>query len=135
MEGFISFRRRVRQPNRQRKSQFRHGQRAAVMRAITGASILLGLPVRASSQARAAELVGSNIRYVEAAVWVLQAEHPALLADVLAGRKSLLEVAAKVRGRANLIKAYRRATLGDPAAFGSTVGADRVFDETIVPAL
>ncbi len=71
MEGSISLRRCVRQPGRTRRSQFRNGQRGAVMRAVAGASILLGLPVKASSRARAAELVGSSIRYVEAAVWVL----------------------------------------------------------------
>jgi hypothetical protein len=135
MEGSIWFRRRVRQPNQRYKPQFRHGQRAAVTRALTGGKILLGQSVRAPSLARAAELVGSNIHYVEAAVWVLQAEDPALLADVLAGRKPLLDAAAKARGRAELITAYRRATLDDRAAFGSAVGVSHVFDEAIVPSL
>ena len=134
MEGSIWLRRRVRQPNRPHGSQFRDGQRAAVMRAVTGASILLGLPIQVPSQARAAELVGSSRRYVEAAVWVLQAEDPALLADILAGRKTLLKAAAKVRRRANLIVAYRKATPDDLEKFGSTVGVDKVFDETIVPS-
>ena len=88
MEGSIWLRRRVRQPTRKPKSQFRHGQRVAVMRALTGASILLGLPVKRSSQARAAEIVGSNLHYIEAAITVLKAEDPALLADVLAGRRA-----------------------------------------------
>ena len=135
MEGSVWSRRRLRQSNRQHKSQFQRGQRAAVMRAMTGASILLGLPVKPSSRARAAELVGSNLHYVEAAVRVLQAEDPLLLADVLAGRKSLPDAAAKVRGRADLITAYRRATLEDRAALGSTVGVSHVFDEAIAPSL
>jgi hypothetical protein len=133
MDTFIWSSRSVRQPKH--NSRLRNGQRAAVVRALTGASILLGLPVKVSSQARAAELVGSNIHYVEAAVWVLQAEDSTLLADVLAGRKPLLETAAKVRRRANLIAAYRKATLNDREKFGSTVGVGKIWDEAIAPSL
>ena len=105
------------------------------MRAVTGASILLGLAVKASSQKSAAEMVGSSRRYVEAAVWVLQAEDPQLLANVLAGREPLLSAAVKVRRRANLIVAYRKANSEDRAAAGPTIGVDHVFDEMIVPSL
>lgn len=135
MHGHIWPRRRVSQLNRRHKPQFRNDQRAAVARAITGASILLGIPVKTSSQARAAQLVGSSIRYVQAACLVLQVEDPALLADVLAGRQPLLDVAAKICGRANLINAYRRAAPNDRAAFGSTVGANSVWNDVIIPSL
>jgi hypothetical protein len=91
---------------------------------VTRASILLGLPVKVSNQVRAAELVGSSRRYVEAAVWILQAEDPALLADVLAGRKALLERAANLRQRADLITAFRRATLHDRQKSGATIGVE-----------
>jgi hypothetical protein len=134
MEGSISFRRRVRQPAR-RKSQFRNGERRAVKRALTGARIRLGLPIEASSLTSAAQQVGSTASYVEAAIRVLQAEDPVLLDDVLAGRQHLPAAAGKIRRRAELIAAYRRATLVDRAALGSTVGVDHVFDETIVPSL
>src|SRR5215469_6142815 len=108
MEGSIWLRRHVRQPTRKIKSQFRHGQRVAVVRALTGASLLLGLPIKLTSRARTAEIVGSNLHYIEAAITVLKAEDPGLLADVLAGREPLLAAAAKVRHRADLIAAYRK---------------------------
>jgi hypothetical protein len=129
MHGHISFRRS------KHKSQFRNGHRAAVLRAVTSASILLGRPIKASSQARAAELCGANVQYVEAAVWLLQAEDSALIADVLAGRISLLKAAAKVRRRSRLIAAYQDATADDRAAFGEVVGAASVWDEVIAPKL
>jgi hypothetical protein len=72
---------------------------------------------------------------VEAAVWVLQAEDPALLKDVLSGRKPLLAAAAEVRQRANLIVAYRKANPEDRAAAGPIIGVANVFDEMIVPSL
>jgi len=115
--------------------RFRHRQSRPVLRAMTGASILLGLPIKTSSQKSAAELVGSNCRYVEAAVCVLRAEAPQLLADVYAGREPLLSAAAKVRRRANLIIAYREASSEDRAAAGAIIGVDNVFDEMIAPAL
>jgi hypothetical protein len=102
---------------------------------LTGASLLLGRPIKLTSRARTAELVGSNVHYIEAAITVLKTEDPALIADVLAGHQSLLAAAAKVRQRADLIAAYRKATLHDRKVFGSTVGVDKMFDETIVPSL
>jgi hypothetical protein len=135
MHGRVWPSRPVRQVKSRRNAQFRRGQRRAVLRALTGARILLGLPIEASSQAGVAELVGSNIRYVEAGIAVLQAEDPALVTDVLAGRKRLLDAAAKVRRRADLIAAYRRATLEDRAAVGPTIGVEQVFDEMIAPSL
>jgi len=135
MEGSIWLRRPVRQPRRKPKSQFRNGERRAVKRALTGAGIRLGQPVQASSLVNAAQHVGSTAPYVEADVWVLQAEDPALLDDVLSGREPLVSAAAKVRRRANLIVAYRKANSEDRAAAGPTIGVDNVFDEMIVPSL
>jgi hypothetical protein len=60
MEGSIWFRRPARQPRRKAKSQFHNGERRAVKRALTGARIRLGLPVRASSLVSAARQVGST---------------------------------------------------------------------------
>jgi hypothetical protein len=117
------------------KSQVQQSHRSAVARAMTGARLLLGMPVQPSSPTCAAELVGSSFQYVEAAKWLLEAQDQALLTDVLAGHKPLLEAGAQARVRADLIGAYRRATLADRAAFGSIVGIDDVFDSCIVPSL
>jgi hypothetical protein len=97
--------------------------------------IRLGLPVWAPSLKTAAQQVGSTAPYVEAAVWILQTEDSALLDDVLSGRKSLLAAAAEARRRADLVAAYRRASLQDKAVAGPTIGVNNVWDEMIAPAL
>ena len=136
MDARIWLQPRVRQSLRRKpRSRFHNGQRQAVRRALTGARIRLGLPVQASSLASAAQLVGSSKQYVEAATWLLQAEDPALLDDVLAGRKPLLAAAAEAHRRADLIAAFRKASAHDKAISGSTLGVNNVWDEMIVPSL
>jgi hypothetical protein len=66
---------------------------------------------------------------------VLKAEDPALLHDVLSGRKSLRAAAAEVRKRATLIAAYLKSSHTDHGTAGFTIGVDEVFDEMIVPSL
>ena len=124
MDARIWLQPRVRQSLRRKpRSRFHNGQRQAVRRALTGARIRLGLPVQASSLASAAQLVGSSKQYVEAATWLLQAEDPALLDDVLAGRKPLLAAAAEAHRRADLIAAFRKASAHDKAVFPTSTGA------------
>ena len=86
-----------------------NGHGTAALRALTGARILLGLSIEAGSQANAAAIVGSNVRYVVAACLVLQSEDTSLLSDVLAGRMPLLAAAGSLQAR-ELISAYRAAT-------------------------
>jgi hypothetical protein len=93
------------------------------------------LPVQASSLANAAQQVGSTAHYVEAMTWVLKAEDPALLDDVLAGRKSLLAAAAEARRRGDLIAAFRKASSHDKAISGSTLGVNNVWDDMIAPSI
>jgi hypothetical protein len=135
MEGSIWYRRPVRQSTRsRRKPQFRNGGRVAVTRAVAAASISLGIQLK-MNQARATAFVGASAHYVKAARLVVQSGDKALLTDVLTGRRSLLKAATEVRGRVDLINAYRRATPDDKAAFGSAVGVDHIFDEAINPSL
>jgi hypothetical protein len=116
--------------------RFRHRRRPdAALRAITGAKLLLGAPVRPKTQAEAAELVGSNRPYIAAAAMLLEAEVPALIEDVLLGEVSLLGAAASIRKKARLVKAYREANRSDRRALGKAVGIDAVFDEIIAPLL
>jgi hypothetical protein len=103
--------------------------------ALTGAKLLLDIPLQAKTQAQAAELVGSHQPYIAAAVALLEAEVPALVESVLRGDVSLLEAAGSVRGRARLVRAYRRATPADRKALGAVIGVNHVFDETIAPSL
>jgi hypothetical protein len=137
MQGSIWSGLRVRQSTKRHKRnpQFRHGERKALLQAITGGSLLLRLPVCPTNRVRAAEMVGSNAPYLNAAVVVLKAEDPALLHDVLSGRKSLRAAAAEVRKRATLIAAYLKSSHTDHGTAGFTIGVDEVFDEMIVPSL
>jgi hypothetical protein len=123
---------RVRQSPRKRKSQKnRYGERLAVLRAYTGARLLND--DRAYSLADAAERVGSSASYVRAALTILKSEDWDLYIDTLWGREPLLASAAKVRRRADLLTAYRKASRQDHGAAGSTIGVDAVFDEMIAP--
>ena len=124
--------RKLRQsPNR----QFRNGERAAVQRALAAAYIRLGIPISASSSQSAAEMCGSNRRYVDAAITLLQAEDDHALELVLRGSWSLLETAARLKTRADLITAIRKSTPSDQAVVGRTVGVDVIWDNMIVPTL
>jgi len=117
-------------PNR----QFRNGERAAVHRALAAAYIRLGIPISASSSQSAAEMCGSNRRYVDAAITLLQAEDDHAL-DLVLRAWSLLETAARLKTRADLITAIRKSTPSDQAVVGHTVGVDVIWDNMIVPAL
>ena len=120
---------------RRRNPHYRRGQRAAALRAITGARIWFGEPLVARTQAQAAVMTGSNYQYLNAAVTLLRSEDAGLLADVVAGRMSLLRAAAIVKKRARLLRAYREAGAADLAAVGCKVGAAEVFDRVVAPAL
>jgi hypothetical protein len=126
LQRLMSDRVRDRQPRR----RYRKHQRAnATSRAFAGAKLVLGIPVQPKTQAQAAELVGSTRLYVAAATALLEAEAPTLMESVLCGNVSLLEAAKRVRGRAQLVKAYRQADLSDRKALSEVVGADSVFDD------
>ena len=47
----------------------------------------------------------------------------------------MLEAAATVRKRAQLVRAYRAADQSDRKALGKVIGVDTVFDQTIAPLL
>jgi hypothetical protein len=120
---------------RRRRPQFRHGQRAAAVQAITGARIWRGDPVTAGTQAEAAAMCGASLTYLLAAVVLLDSGNDALISDVLAGRVPLLVAARHVKGRARLLRAFRAASPADLAAFGRKAGVAEVWDRCIVPSL
>ena len=66
---------------------------------------------------------------------VVRAQDHHMMALVLCGEICLLQAAKLVRGRAKLVEVYRNADPADRAAFGKTVGVDRVWDEAIAPSL
>ena len=81
MHGFLKTTRRRRQSSRR---HFRHGQRAAALRALTGARLYINQLTL--TLVTAAESTGSSVGYVQAAVTLLRSENSSLVGEVLAGR-------------------------------------------------
>jgi hypothetical protein len=127
----------VRPSNRRRHPhyQIRRGQRRAAVQALTAAKLWLGVPIPAPTQTEAAVMAGSNLAYLKAAAIVIEHGDESLIAQVKAGRVPLLQAAKRVRGRVDLIRAYREAGPLDRAALGRAVGAVAIFDAAVVPAL
>jgi hypothetical protein len=76
--------RKVAKRNRSSRRHFRHGHRAAVMRAITAAKLYLKKTI--PHLGIAAEACGSNVTYVTAAVILLRSENATLLKQVGVGQ-------------------------------------------------
>jgi hypothetical protein len=104
------------------------------VRAFAGAHIRLGVPITAKTLQGAAEMTGSCVHYVEAAITVLQAEDAALMAQVLRGNVPLLDAAKAVKKRVKLMRAYHVASDEDRIAVVRINGVNDVFDSVIVPA-
>ena len=117
---------RPRRTRRSPRHHFRHGQRAAVRRALTAAQLYASGAI--TSIAKAAEGCGSNIAYVQAAIILLKAENTTLLDRVLAGHEPLVGAAQAARRMANLVAAYRTADSADRIAFARTCGTDALLD-------
>ncbi len=126
MHGFHNGTRRRRQSARR---HFRSGQRAAALRALTGAKLYLSGTV--STLAAAAASCGSNIIYIQAAITLIKSEDQALLNRVLAGTVPLLAAAAQVQRVAQLVAAYRGALPQDLAELGARVGPGEIWDRII----
>jgi hypothetical protein len=125
MHGLVTSGHRLRQRQSARR-RFRHGQRAAAVRAFTGARLYLNCAV--PTLAAAADSVGSCPAYIQAAVILLKADNASLAAEVLAGRVSILQAAAQVRRMVDLVTAYKLAKDPDRVAFARTCGVERIFN-------
>jgi hypothetical protein len=123
MHGFnaLSKRKRYRRQYRSARRHFRHGLRAAVMRAVTAAKLYASGSV--STITIAAASCGS------AAITLLRAENAALLERVLTGDIPLLRAAAQTRRIADLVAAYRCADGADRVAFMRTCGTEAILNE------
>jgi hypothetical protein len=111
---------------RSARRHFRHGHRAAVIRAITAAKLYIDEAI--PNLTTAAECCGSNVVYVTAAVILLRSENAALQERVLKGHVPLLAAAAQVKQVANLVTAYRAAKDADRIAFARACGTDQILD-------
>jgi hypothetical protein len=138
MQGFGIGRRRPRRQSSRRPYQssrrrYRNGRVAAAVRACTGAQLYLGKMVPTITAA--AEAVGSNAKYVRAAVVLVKAENMTLLNSVLAGHIALLAAAQQAEQLANLVAAYRAASAQDLIMAGRTLDPEIVFTKMIEPAI
>jgi hypothetical protein len=137
MHGLI----RATHRRRQRASasrHFRHGWRAAAVRAFTGAGLYIDKKV--PSLLRAAEDCGSNVNYVRAAVAVLKDGSLQEHALVLAGHLPLLEAANQARLRRKIpvdeaVLAWRSWSPEQRAAFGRHAGISEIWDFAISPVI
>jgi hypothetical protein len=131
-------------PRRQRASarrHFRHGWRAAAVRAFTGARLYLDK--KAPTLIRAAEDCGSNVQYVRAAIVVIEDGSLNEQALVLTGHLPLLEAANQVRQRRKAeritvdeaVMSWRSWTPEQRAEFGRGAGVAEVWDHAIAPVI
>jgi hypothetical protein len=116
---------------------FRYGERAAARRAMTAAKLKLGIPLEQPLSMRAAsEMCGANPRYTEAMAVLLRAEDEHAIAMVLRGSWPLLETAARLKPRADLLAAFRRSDASDHReVLGRQIGVNRIWDEVINPLI
>src|SRR5262249_2128724 len=126
-------RRRASRRYRSRRRSYKNGVCRAARRALAAGVMYLdnkGLTLR-----MAAELCGSNVAYVQAAIIILQTEDLALRDAVLSGKVPLLTAAAAMKSTAKLISAYRASDGADKFALGQAVTPEKVWTATILPVL
>jgi hypothetical protein len=116
------------------RAVFQTEREATVLRAFTGAGMLLGETLQANNIAEAATSVAVCPRYVLAAKHVLEAGDERLLREVLRGELALVKAEARASARMNLVRGFRNATPEDLQAFVSEVGVAAVWDTIVVPA-
>jgi hypothetical protein len=123
MHGLLTNPRQHRQSARRR---FRHGQRAAAVRAFTAARLYTNNAV--PTLVAAAESCGSNVAYIQAAIILLKADNTSLVAEVLAGRVSILQAAREAKRMVSLVTAYREAKDPGRVAFARACGAEEILN-------
>jgi len=121
MHGLIKQSHRLRQSPRRR---FRNGNRAAALRAFTGA----GLYANGLTLACAAMCCGSCTQYVRAAVILRRSEDAVLIDQVLAGYVDLQRAAARVKRAADLVAAYRAGSDDDRIHFARTCDTNQILE-------
>jgi|SRR5262245_61615694 len=121
--------------NHRVRSQIVDGQRRAALQAVTAARAYLDKLAWAPTIVIAAKSCGSTPSYVAAAIVILRSKDDHALQLVLRGSWSLVETAARLKPRVELIEAFNQASRSDRIALGRTVGVDTVWDSVIAPAV
>ena len=117
-----------------RRHRFRNGERRAVRQALTAANLYI---CGAAPTVKSAAMdCGVSVNYVRAVLVLHRAGRFDQLEAALYSRTSLLITAAKSASAiAALVVAYDKASAGELATFGKTVGVGEVWDRIIIPAL
>lgn len=118
---------------RSRRRQMDHGQRLAALRAINGAKLYLAGWF--ATLKAAAKGVGSNTRYLTAAIILLRSENTSLLNRVLSGDMPLLAAAAQMKQLAKLVAAYRWASATDRNQFRALTGLTNNLADHLIHSL
>src|SRR5262249_40156963 len=113
MHGFLKPKRNI---IRRRRRRNRGGEQVAVVRALTGAMLHLGMPIPPQTLAQAAKMTGSSVAYIQAMLIILKAEDKDLIEHVSRGLLPLVSTAAQVKRRAELIAALRQANAEERVA-------------------
>jgi hypothetical protein len=140
MHGLLKATHRRRQRASARR-HFRHGRRAAAVRAFTAAGLYIDKQI--PTLAMAAEDCGSNVNYVRGAVAVLKDGSVQEHALVLAGHLPLLEAANQARQRQKeervtvdeAVASWRRWSPKQRASFGRGAGIAELWDDAISPVV
>jgi hypothetical protein len=107
---------------RPRRRRVRDGVNVAVLAALCAARQVLDR--RIPSAGEASRACGANKTYTSAAVILLQAKNSAVVAEVLAGERSLLSAAREVAGMVKLVRLFDRSSPEDRVAFAIRVATE-----------
>jgi hypothetical protein len=122
-------------PYRKSGRHFRDGMRAAALRAFTAACINLGLPIPKQTEAVAAAQAGSSLSYAVAMVAIVKVGDEVLLAEVLNGKKGILEAGQEARARLQFVNGFHAMGPGARKAAAQDVGVAEIWDTLILPAI
>jgi hypothetical protein len=78
---------------------------------------------------------GSCVQYVRAMLTLIESGNVALIDKVMAGELPVLKAVQQVHKLTNLVTAYRAASPMDRVHFARIIGPQRLFDETLGPAI
>jgi hypothetical protein len=114
--------------------RMRDGTCRAAVRAFT-AALLYRAPGSKLSLADCALMCNSCVRYIRAALLLLEHDNPALIEQVMHGKINILVAAKPIEAETKLIAAFTAAPPKARAAAGVKLGSGCVRDSMIVPAI
>ena len=114
--------------------RMRDGTCRAAVRAFT-AALLYRAPGSKLSLADCALMCNSCVRYIRAALLLLEHDNPALIEQVMHGKINILVAAKPIEAETKLISAFEKAPPKARAAAGVRLGPGVVWDTMVVPSI